>query len=246
MFVVYLIACTATDRRYIGITTKTAEQRFARHFYDASRGSESMLHVSMRKYGEGAFSVREITTAVNIDEACAIERGLIAEYGTFWPRGFNLTSGGEMRAGFRVHHLTREKQRQGRLGKKHTEEAKKKMSAWRTGRPLSAETRAKMAASHLGKKLSAAHMAAVMASLTPERRTFLSEYARLRKRKPMSDEARQKLREAALRQFAHPEARIRLSEIAKERMRDPAVRAHLAECARNQAARRRAAMEGAQ
>lgn len=79
------------------------------------------------------------------------------------------------------------------LGKKHTEESKKKMSDFRMGKKLSDKTRAKMSASHMGMKQSPEAIAKASASLTgrkfsDEHRANLSRAKKLYWAKKKEDE----------------------------------------------------------
>ena len=76
----------------------------------------------------------------NVDEACLLEIKLIAEYKTFaadhpsgvgW--GANLSRGGEGPVGFVHTSETRERMRQLKLGTRHSEESKAKISAGTSG-----------------------------------------------------------------------------------------------------------------
>ena len=50
----------------------------------------------MRKYGKAAFSVATVYEAVDLKELLAVEKGLIAQYGTYATAGgYNQTLGGE-------------------------------------------------------------------------------------------------------------------------------------------------------
>jgi hypothetical protein len=78
------------------MTTKTAEERWKQHIYDALVGGRTTaLHRAIRKYGEQAFKL-----AVLFDSECDQllfdkEREEIAKRGTASPKGYNLTVGGD-------------------------------------------------------------------------------------------------------------------------------------------------------
>ena len=103
-FIAYMVECSSNGKRYIGITRQTLNGRWSGHVHDATKSPDrrnyrSALHNAMRKHGIDAFSIRVICEAASWRELVAIERGLIAQYGTMVPRGYNMTAGGEGRYG---------------------------------------------------------------------------------------------------------------------------------------------------
>lgn len=138
MYTVYM-HITPSSKRYIGITCQTVENRWRqgkgyksnRHFYHA-----------IQKYGWD--NIEHVIVAENLthDDACELERKLIAEYDTTnTEKGYNICFGGE----------------DGWVGVHHTEEAKRKMSmakkgkVYRKGYHLSDETKRKLSENHKGK-----------------------------------------------------------------------------------------------
>jgi group I intron endonuclease len=101
----------------------------------------------MRKYGVDSFKVETLYEAVNLRELIAVEKGLIAQYGTmFCANGYNQSSGGESRSGVKLTDVTKAKLsiaskkqflRCGHPmeGKKHTMESRVKMSCSAKNRP---------------------------------------------------------------------------------------------------------------
>lgn len=140
MTVVYLITCLPTGRKYIGITEDMAA-RWRSHVSQALNPrikSRGLLRHAIRHYGREAFTIVTIYEAASRVEARMVERGLIAAYGTYQPRGMNMTSGGE--GGDDLERIrerrkrpavqseeTRERIRQARLGVLNTEACKAKM-----------------------------------------------------------------------------------------------------------------------
>lgn len=133
-FVVYMIK-GPTPKRYIGVTRWGVQRRFAAHKAAAGRGVGKPLYYAMRKYGAENFTVEILTECVDDLELVACERGLIAQYGTMAPHGYNLSAGGDGGARFWMTAAQRERIRE-----------------YATGRPKSAETRAKLRAFRLGSK----------------------------------------------------------------------------------------------
>lgn len=199
VFWVYLLTCSASGKRYVGITRFTPRRRWRRHVARAlankkRNGDCPALHRAIRAYGEDAFTQEVICVALTWEGACDAERTLIAELGTKWPGGYNLTDGGDGVLGREVGEA--ERKRLGSLnrgrtltpehrakigeahkGKKLSEETKAKMR----GKLRSPEQRAKMGAAHRGKKLTAAHIEAMRVASTgrthtPETREKMSAW----------------------------------------------------------------------
>ena len=84
---IYQIKNIVTDDIYIGKTTKTVEERFARHILN-SKTQNTYLYKAIRKYGKENFIVEVIETTENLDER---ERFWIASK---QPK-YNMTSGGD-------------------------------------------------------------------------------------------------------------------------------------------------------
>lgn len=165
---VYLLTNTITGKCYIGICASKVQRRWRRHCNSAAANKPRnrncpALHGAIRKYGEAVFTIETLYEAVNWQEACKVERGLIAQYGTMAPNGYNLTAGGE-----------------GNLGCKFSDEERSRRSTAVKGKPLSAEHRAKIGAAHRGVPKSPEHIARmVQGSLKwrsePENKAMLRE-----------------------------------------------------------------------
>lgn len=177
----YVVTNLQNDKKYIGITSRTIERRWAEHLVEArvqQRGSA--LHAAIRKYGLGAFVIEEAGTVESWAELCAMEALLIAQRGTRAPAGYNLTDGGEGMPG----HVHSPETRTKMAARIYSDEAKAKISAGMMGHVLSAETRAKISAANTGKvfspetkaKMSAAQMGKV---LSPEHVAKIAAASRL-------------------------------------------------------------------
>lgn len=122
---------------YIGMTGRNPIRRWGagnnylkqRHFGSA-----------VKKYGWANFEHEVIREGLTKEEACKLEKELIAKFKSNNPKfGYNLSTGGECGASGVVPTAeTRKKwseQRKGRgLGRHLSEETKKKLSAWNKGR----------------------------------------------------------------------------------------------------------------
>lgn len=132
----------------------------------------SPLYNAFRRYGKESFVIEVICTAESPDKLNELEQHFIKHYDCMVPKGYNLTSGGD--SAFTRSQDTKDKQslammghfvsqetrdkiaatltgRPGvRLGAKHTDEAKAKISEAQTGRKLSEATKSKMSLAHSG------------------------------------------------------------------------------------------------
>lgn len=87
--VVYMIINMCNDKRYIGITTRSVEERFEEHCK-----ANSYIGRAIRKYGRENFFVSIIDTADDKEELFELEREYIKFHGTY-KNGYNLTIGGD-------------------------------------------------------------------------------------------------------------------------------------------------------
>lgn len=211
-------------KRYIGITTKTAEVRFKGHeqALRTAKTNGPMLYRAWRKHGAPALTVLAIVEDEDLFET---ERRAISVFGTLSPGGYNLTEGGE--AGCSQHpevrakigaasrnpsDETRAKLSAAGRGKKMSPEAIAKRSAARRGKKRSPEAVAKTNAANRGRKHSAearARMSVAKRNPSAETRAKISAAQRARARTPASAETRAKMSTA---QRARREAE-RLSDI---------------------------------
>lgn len=132
---VYKITNTITNKIYIGITTQGSGTRFRHHVYEARSGEPSPIHKSMAKYGEDKFKLEIIDFADTSDELKEKEKYWIAFYNsTDSSIGYNLTKGGDGTFGRTHSEETKEKIRQAAIGRKASDETRKRMSESRKGK----------------------------------------------------------------------------------------------------------------
>lgn len=177
--VAYLVTNTVTGKRYIGITRQRPGQRWLRHKHNANQGGDGVLCRSIRKHGPAAFTFEVIACARSHEDLCALEQMLIAQHGTFWEDGcgYNLTRGGDGQVGRRHSEETRRKMSASRKGVKKSEAwvAQRKgqprpqhvidaLRASNVGRPKSEAQHAALRAANAGRTLSEAHKAKLSAA----------------------------------------------------------------------------------
>lgn len=143
---IYLVKNMTTGKMYIGQTKCKLEKRRSRHERAAKRGSDSIFHRALMKYGFDAYEWSVLFD--NIDDDCldAYEIAMIRKYKTLSPNGYNLTDGGR---GVSPSDETRQKMVKSHIGQvvsiksrqmisdklkgcKRSEETKKKMSKPKT------------------------------------------------------------------------------------------------------------------
>lgn len=176
---VYVITNLVNAKRYVGKTNRP-RVRWYEHRHDAKMGCSLAIHQAIRKHGEDRFTFEIVSEHGSEEEAFLAEVETIKRLESRGLRGYNENDGG--RGGYRP-----------------SEEARLNLSVARRGWILSDATKLKMSQSHKGVKLSA------------ETRAKLS-VAR-RSRGPITDEARQNMREAQLRRERKP-----LSEETKAKL----------------------------
>ena len=125
---IYLITNSLTQKTYVGKTTKSIEERFLRHQYNASYGIETHLYRSMRKHGIENFTIKVLEETDKLDEReCYWIDKLSPDY--------NMTRGGEGGDTSRSpNYIKGMKSRKhphaptfGMTGKSHTNESKSKI-----------------------------------------------------------------------------------------------------------------------
>ena len=89
--IVYIITNIKTGGTYIGKTTKTASQRYERHWYLAESGSETHLHRAMRNGCHSHFNIEVLESQV--------PEGDLSDREQYWIEKlsptYNMTTGGE-------------------------------------------------------------------------------------------------------------------------------------------------------
>ena len=89
------ILTSPSGRQYVGVTTKTALERFEVHATDSLSGKypRNPLARAIRKYGPEEFRVRTLFVG-SWEYVLELEERLIQVYGTMRPGGYNAKHGG--------------------------------------------------------------------------------------------------------------------------------------------------------
>lgn len=90
---VYKITNLLNKKCYVGITTKTLEERFQAHL-DRAIVERSAVQKALKKYGKENFTIEELDTASTKEELFDREFYWIEKLNTFKGYGYNLTAGG--------------------------------------------------------------------------------------------------------------------------------------------------------
>lgn len=114
---IYCIENKINGKKYIGLTTKSIEERWHCHVVQAKQNAKRNMVIAkaILKYGKENFEISVLEECVDEKELRKKEKVWIAELNTF-NDGYNMTLGGD-----------------GLLGYKHTDETKEKMSKSQIG-----------------------------------------------------------------------------------------------------------------
>lgn len=136
--IIYKATNQLTGKSYIGQTNQSIQTRKTEHKYNAKNNIYcSYFHRSIRKYGWDNFQWEVLCECASREEMNEKEMYYIKELDTFGSNGYNLTFGGDGQNGS-----------QWWLGKKHTEESKKKMRESGKNKKLSEEHKRKISLNH--------------------------------------------------------------------------------------------------
>ena len=189
VWAIYIITNKVNAKQYVGIT-KNRKRRWSQHL--GANGSAPALHAAIKKYGADQFVFSHICDAFDFDAACDIETLLIKQHNTKAPCGYNITDGGDGVVGVPMTEEQKQAIRQAYLkfvSGLTLEERSEKFGSFK-GRKHSDETKAKIKASNLGKNLGRLP--------SDEARRKMSESQKKVKRGPLSEETKQKIRQALL------------------------------------------------
>lgn len=153
MFQAYLITCSTSGKRYVGITGRSdLRVRWNEHAYNSrTRPKANALYAAIAKHGAKAFSIESIQWFRSWEDACAAESVLIDQYHTLAPFGYNIdTGGGGRQVGFKPSSESVEQSAAKHRGVKRNPALVERTAAAIRGCTRSTETREKMAASKRG------------------------------------------------------------------------------------------------
>ncbi len=200
-YLIYLLRCAASGKEYVGVTYKPLAVRWKRHIGSArGRARRGALQGAILKYGPDSFEVTELARVIGEEAACKAESELIVARNTLWPNGYNMTTGGEWRGGYRS-----------------SDDTKHKMSVAATGRKKSAHTREKISAAALAQWSTPSSRDRALAAMktrppkTPEFMEHLRRQAAAMKGKPRKPESVEKGRRSLVGHAVSAETRAKIS-----------------------------------
>ena len=149
---VYSITNIKNGKRYIGVSQQV-ETRKRVHFWALKNGKHknTKLTNAYEKYGVESFEFEIIETLENVTREFLLEREIyyINKYNSY-KDGYNMSLGGDGSSLYVISDETREKYRKNMignkhfLGRKHTEETKRKIGDVHRGKAVSEATRKKL------------------------------------------------------------------------------------------------------
>lgn len=169
--IVYKITNKKNNKCYIGITTKSLEERWKGHITHSTHENKKRrkIYYAIKKHGIEYFEIQQIDTATTKEELLYKESFYIEKYNSFI-NGYNMNQGGtgllyhteESKQKMSENNFWKGKNRSGEknpmFGKTHTEEVKEKISnvnknnQYRVGKKHSDETKLLMAERAKGNK----------------------------------------------------------------------------------------------
>lgn len=199
-FSIYLITNKINGKQYVGQTIMPIMRRWYAHVCRAmnEKNTDSPLGCAIRKYGKENFEIVGIDKANNIDDLNNLEIKYISELNTLSPNGYNIRHGG---SNSRMAESSKELLRKSRLGKRASDESRRKMSEsqkkrgyipWNKGKHLPEEMRRKISESEKGRIVSG------------ETRKKLSQIFKGKQMCPMTDEIRKKISETQKKRGIKP------------------------------------------
>ena len=97
---IYKLTCTVNGKGYVGLSLVAFKKRMQGHLSKAMSGKQEMgcraLNNAIRKYGWDAFTKEIIMHQVPRAELGQREREMIAVHDTLAPKGYNISTGGEI------------------------------------------------------------------------------------------------------------------------------------------------------
>jgi group I intron endonuclease len=128
--ILYIATNLVNGKRYVGMTAMTLPKRINAHRHAVKKGSNTILHNAIRKYGIESFTFEHVASSFDRESLQESERALIQQEGTLYPHGYNMTPGGDGRTGrMSAASVERMKVAQRRVRASETDEQKKARGA---------------------------------------------------------------------------------------------------------------------
>ncbi len=174
--IIYKITNKINGKIYIGQTRNSLTKRWYEHRFT---NKTSPIHLAILKYGSENFSIEQIDVANSKEELTKLEQHWMDLYKSKTPNGYNiLDAGNAPEMNEEVKKLLKEKCGKVWLGKRHSENTKKKMSEAALGKPKS-----ELAKSNMRKPKSEEHKNAMKKPKSEEGRLNIRASAHKRSRR---------------------------------------------------------------
>lgn len=111
---VYKLTNLQNGLLYIGLTTKTLDERWRDHLKNSKHGCEHLISIALREFGEAAFTRDVLVECDDVEQLRELEREFIKKFDTnvsCGGVGYNSTAGGQGTAGFKWSQTSRNKKR---------------------------------------------------------------------------------------------------------------------------------------
>jgi len=157
MAIIYKITNIINNKSYIGATIHSLENRWGRHLSAAFNDDSQMaIHKALRKYGKEVFKIEVLEDHPDTNYVFdVLEPRYITEQKTYGNNGYNMTRGGDGWNGMKHTPESIIKMRNAKLGKKDSDETRKKKSFASMGHiPWNKGKKCPNLSGYLGKKLS--------------------------------------------------------------------------------------------
>ena len=159
MYTIYKITNNVNNKCYIGLPTKSSEQRFNQHIQRALHNeTDFKFPRAIHKYGKGAFTVETLCTTTTHQNAIELERFYIKHFNSF-KSGYNATTGGDGSDGYSVSDETKAKISESLKGHETLPETRKKISEAQKGeksvhygKPMLPQTKEALRKANTGRK----------------------------------------------------------------------------------------------
>lgn len=170
---IYLVTNQVNNKRYIGQTIKSLDERFKGHVNSARQGGNSPIHCAIRKHGPINFTINLLEECASATELNDQEMHWIKHFNTFHSNDYNATLGGAGASGYTASPETRKKlsemfrkERNPFWGKTHTSETRRKISRANKGRTVSQSLRQHLSQVMMGKNKGHKHSALALVNMS--------------------------------------------------------------------------------
>jgi len=189
--IIYKATCLIDGFGYVGQTLQILEKRIKQH-NKKRLNPKQYFHCALKKHGMEMFTWEIVdSSAKNQEELDILEDKYISLFGTLFPNGYNLTTGGKKS---KFVDDVKERMSESQKIKVFTEDHRKSLSISATGRILSEEIKEKISKANKGRRLSEEHKKKLLiANSRPHSEETKRKISIAHKGKTISEEQKRKL-----------------------------------------------------